>query len=93
MQTYREEMTEVLEKAIKRTCSSVEFDKDGKYSHTASVARNYKIDSDGVDNSNYVDITVRFNFLEDVEEVPGEVEKALDKISELEEVYESDYWR
>ena len=93
MQTYREEMTEVLEKAIKRTCSSVKFDKDGKYSHTASVARNYRTDADGVDNSKYIDITVKFNFLEDVEEVPGEVEKALDKISELEEVYESDYWR
>lgn len=93
MQTYREEMTGVLEKAIKSKCSSVEFDKDGKYSHTASVARNYKIDADGVDNSNYIDITVRFNFLEDVEDVPGEVEKALNKISELEEVYESDYWR
>ncbi len=93
MQTYREEMTGVLEKAIRSKCSSVEFDKDGKYSHTASVARNYRTDADGVDNSNYIDITVRFNFLEDVEDVPGEVEKALDKISELEEVYESDYWR
>ena len=93
MQTYREEMTEVLEKAIKSKCSSVEFDKDGKYSHTASVARNYKIDADGIDNSYYFEVTARFNFLKDVEEVHGEVEKALDKISELEEVYESDYWR
>ena len=93
MQTYREEMTEVLEKAIKSKCSSVEFDKDGKYTHTASVARNYRTDADGNDDSKYVEITVKFNFLEDVEEVPSEVEKALDKISELEEVYESDYWR
>ncbi|HQE59212.1 MAG TPA: hypothetical protein PLA54_08485 [Spirochaetota bacterium] len=93
MQTYREEMTEVLEKAIRSKCSSVEFDKDGKYSHTASVARNYKVDSYGIDSSNYMEVTARFNFLEDVEDVPGEVEKALDKISELEEVYESDYWR
>ena len=93
MQTYREEMTEVLEKAIKSKCGSVEFDKDGKYSHTASVARNYRTDADGNDDSKYVEITVKFNFLEDVEEVPSEVEKALDKISELEEVYESDYWR
>ena len=91
--SYREEMTEVLEKAIKSKCGSVEFDKDGKYSHTASVARNYKVDEYGNDDSKYVEITVKFNFLEDVEEVPGEVEKALDKISELEEVYESDYWR
>ena len=86
-------MTEVLEKAIKSKCGSVEFDKDGKYSHTASVARNYRTDADGNDDSKYVEITVKFNFLEDVEEVPSEVEKALDKISELEEVYESDYWR
>ena len=86
-------MTEVLEKAIKSKCSSVEFDKDGKYTHTASVARNYRTDADGIDNSYYFEVTVRFNFLEDVEEVPSEVEKALDKISELEEVYESDYWR
>jgi len=93
MQTYREEMTEVLEKAIKSKCGSVEFDKDGKYSHTASVARNYRVDGDGIDDSNYIEVAVRFNFLEDVEDIPGEVEKALDKISELEEVYESDYWR
>ena len=33
MQTYREEMTEVLEKAIRSKCSSVEFDENGKY-HT-----------------------------------------------------------
>ena len=51
------------------------------------------MDADGIDNSNYISINVRFNFLEDVEDIPGEVEKALDKISELEEVYESDYWR
>ena len=93
MQTYREEMTEVLEKAIKSKCSSVEFDDNGKYSYTARVARNYRLDADGIDNSNYISINVRFNFLEDVEDIPGEVEKALDKISELEEVYGSDYWR
>lgn len=93
MTNYPEEMEEVLERAIKSECSSVRFCKNGKYSHTASVARNYRTDADGVDNSNYIDIIVKFNFLEDVEDVPGEVEKALDKISELEEVYESDYWR
>ena len=93
MQTYREEMTEVLEKAIRSKCASVEFDENGKYAHTAAVARNYRVDADGIDNSEYIEITVKFNFLEDVEDIPGEVEKALDKISELEEVYESDYWR
>lgn len=93
MQTYREEMTEVLEKAIRSKCSSIEFDENGKYSHTARVARNYRVDADGIDSSNYMEVTVRFNFLEDVEDIPGEAEKALDKISELEEVYESDYWR
>lgn len=86
-------MTEVLEKAIKSKSSSVEFDENGKYSHTAEVARNYKVDEDGIDNSDYIEVTVRFNFLEDVEDIPGEVKKALDKISELEEVCESDYWR
>ena len=91
MQTYREEMTEVLEKAIKSKCSSVEFDENGKYAHTAAVARNYRLDADGIDNSEYIEITVKFNFLEDVEDIPGEAEKALDKISELEEVYESEY--
>ena len=93
MQTYREEMTEVLEKAIKSKCSSVEFDDNGKYSYTARVARNYRVDGDGIDDSNYIEVALRFNLLEDVEGIPGEVEKALDKISELEEVYESDYWR
>ena len=93
MQTYREEMTEVLEKAIRSKCASVEFDDNGKYSYSARVARNYRVDADGIDNSNYITVTVRFNLLEDIEDIPGEVEKALDKISELEEVYESDYWR
>jgi len=93
MQTYREEMTEVLEKAIRSKCANVEFDDHGKYSYTARVARNYRVDADGIDNSNYITVTVRFNLLEDIEDIPGEAEKALDKISELEEVYESDYWR
>ena len=93
MQTYREEMTEVLEKAIRSKCASVEFDDNGKYSYTARVARNYRVDGDGIDDSNYITVTVRFNLLEDIEDIPGEAEKALDKISELEEVYESDYWR